>query len=208
MTWAAHACGSSTHRYASIVFYVLFAIQVLGVVLVIAVPTAYKAIAFAWLVFTTVHGVLVFISSTVFLIQLLRNGSSAFENFSFVRKMTSVIYLLALSIFYLHICSGGTAFIVPRDVQDMSRSVMRLDFLLTSVYASVGILSSVGYGDIIPVVWYARLIILPNFMFTFLANAMIFSAFTRFYAKSERALKASQYRARSDQYGVVYDAHE
>ena len=184
--YIAHATGNSTHVFSLPAYIFIFSVHLLGVVLVIADESDYKNISFWFLMYTVTHGSMVFISSVLLLMRMLRFGSSVFRQFSFVRNLTSVIFLLAISIFHAHIYSDGTAFIVPRDMQDVSSRTHRLDFLLTSFYASVGILSSVGYGDIIPVVWYARLVILPNFMFTFLANAMIFSAFTKFYAKSER----------------------
>jgi hypothetical protein len=198
MLWISHAGGNSRHPISMMMYSLFFLTHLVGVVLVVVLEKAYDSVAYAFLIFTVAQGLLVFCASVSLLMHLLRHGSSTFEHFSFFRNLTSVIFLLALSIFYLHIASNGDAFIVPRDVQDMSSPSNRLDFFVTSLYASVGILSSVGYGDIVPVVWYARLIILPNFMFTFLANAMIFSAFTRFYAKTERHRTSTPYKYHDD----------
>lgn len=181
-----HFCGHSNHVYSFPAYIINFCIHIIGIILVISIQEGYDNVAFWFFLYTILHGVFVFVSSVILLRRLITYGSKTFKHFSFVRNLTSVIFLLAISIFHIHIFSDGKAFIVPRDVQDMSTSVNRLDFLLTSFYASIGILSSVGYGDVIPVVWYARLVILPNFMFTFLVNAMIFSAFTKFYIKSEK----------------------
>ena len=183
LLWCTKVCGNSTDPVSFPLYICLFCIHFVGVTLVIVLESAYKDVAYGFMVYTAIQGLFVFIASIALLVNLFDSGSSVFLKFSFVRNLTSVIFLLALSIFYMHIALEGEAFSVPLDVRDMSTPLKRLEFFLTSLYASIGILSSVGYGDIIPTAWYARIIILPNFMFTFLANAMIFSAFTRFYAK-------------------------
>jgi hypothetical protein len=163
-------------------------VQLVGVALVICVEDSFITLADVWFYLTLVQGVFVFSASSKLLFALLQHGSNAFAHFSFVRTLLSVIMILTLSIFYLQIMTQGASFQTTADIAKIDTITERLDLFVACVYTAFGILSSVGYGDIVPKTWYARLVVLPNFLFTFLANVIIFTAFSKFYAQQASML--------------------
>jgi hypothetical protein len=179
-------CGLSHIGYSLTIFVVVCILQIVGLLLTIVVDEHKHVVASVWLSMTLFHGLFVFVSACILLHDIIyKYGSRIFEIFSFFRTITSVIMMLTFTIFYMQIATKSAAFDVPKDCKTDSM-MDRFEFLFACIYAAIAILSSVGYGDFIPIQWYSRLVVLPNFLFTFLSSCFIFTAFTEYNKRELR----------------------
>jgi hypothetical protein len=167
--------------------FLLTSIHVAGLVTVVSVGDEGSRREAAWIFtsFSVVHGVLVFIGTYSFVRRFMDVRAAAFKEFSFWRTLFAVFVVLSDSIFFLQVATNGAAFYVTKDVVALATPADRLRLLSATSYSSVGILTSVGYGDITPATWYARLIVLPNFGFTFFVGAVCFGTFIKSYNDKE-----------------------
>ena len=174
-------CGLGKRPISSWINAFVCLVHLSGVVYVIAHEDINGVQNGAWFfaVFTILHGVFVFSATFVFLKRFMSYGSAVFGDFSFWRTLLHVFMVLSNSIFFLQIASDDTAFYVTKDVQETATRMDRLRLLSATMYSAGGILTSVGYGDITPARWYSRLVILPNFMFTFFVAAAFFGTFMK-----------------------------
>lgn len=188
------ACGLSFHGSSKIIFYLFSFLEIIGVILGIAVTdkTQLKNIGYAWTAITLVRGLLLFISIIKFLFQLYEIGIRAFQGFSFWRTIFVVVSNLTYAIFFLEICTDGKALSTAPDIF-INTSTQRLEFLISSLHTAMGIISGIGYSDIVPKIWYARLMVLPYFLFVFVVNGTIIAAFNEFASDHIKRAKKQQH---------------
>lgn len=186
-------CGLAVTGSSKSIFYLFSLLEVIGVVLTIAITdkTQLKNIGYAWLAITITRGLLLLGSIVRFVIHLYDVGLRAFQTFSFWRTIFVVISNLTFTVFFLEVATKGAAFNVIMDLQTAT-STQRLEFLIAALHTSVSIIAGIGYSDITPKIWYARLIVLPYFLFVFVINGTLIAAFNNF---ADKQLKKSHKEA-------------
>lgn len=197
MSFYTTSCGLAMQNTSKNIFYFFSLLEIIGVILAISLTdkTQIKNIGYGWLSITLLRGVLLLGAIIQFLFQLYKVGTCAFKTFSFWRTIFVVISNLTYTVFFLTLATDQAAFNLTPDLKT-GTSVQRLEYLIGSLHTAMSLISGVGYTDITPKIWYARLIVLPYFLFVFVIQGTIFVAFNEFandQIKKSRGYSAGSY---------------